>query len=75
MDNKQLEEIMMRADIEYDYLKDTVHSQYEEINRLNNIINKLEDFIRDQYRSQPEQDIEWEVALILDKLIELKGEK
>lgn len=46
----------------------------DEIDRLNNVINELEDFVKDEYRNPSEQDLEWEVGLILDKLIELRSE-
>ena len=74
MTNEELEKITMRTDIEYDYLRDKVHEQYEEIKRLNELMDELEDFIRDEYRNPSEQDLEWEIGLILDKLVELRRE-
>ena len=45
MTNEEIQEIVAKADAEYDRLKDRVHEQYDEIKRLNNIINKLEKWL------------------------------
>lgn len=41
MTNEEIQEIVAKADAEYDRLKDRVHEQYDEIKRLNNIIKKV----------------------------------
>ena len=45
MTNEEVKEIIDRAEDEYDRLKDRVHEQYHEIERLNNIIDKAIEFI------------------------------
>lgn len=45
MTNEEIQEIVAKADDEYDRLKDRVHEQYDEIKRLNNIINELEEWL------------------------------
>ena len=40
MTNEEIQEIVAKADAEYDRLKDRVHEQYDEIERLNNKIDK-----------------------------------
>lgn len=42
MTNEEIQEIVAKADAEYDRLKDRVHEQYDEIKRLNNIIKEYE---------------------------------
>ena len=44
MTNDEVQEIIDRAEDEYYRLKDRVHEQYDEIERLNNIINTMLDF-------------------------------
>ena len=39
MTNDEVQEIVARADDEYDRLKDRVYEQYDEIKRLNNLTN------------------------------------
>ena len=41
MTNEEVQEIIDRAEDEYDRLKDRVHEQYDEIERLNNDIKEL----------------------------------
>lgn len=53
----------------------TIDEYKKEIDRLNSIIEEIEDFIRDEYRNPSEQDLEWEVGLILDKIVELKDDE
>lgn len=48
-----------------DKLKDTVHEQYFEIERLNNIIKDLEDWLK-------ENEDEFNIRAVLKKLKELK---
>lgn len=48
----------------------------EEIDRLNNIINRLEEYIGNEYYSFDNESVEFDVAKnILDKLKELKENK
>ena len=42
MTDEELKEVIARADAEYDMLKDKVHEQYDEIQRLNSILDTLE---------------------------------
>ena len=48
MSDEDLEKIMIKADSDYEKMKDTIHEQHEEINRLNNIINELEKWLEEQ---------------------------
>lgn len=41
MTNEEIQEIVAKADAEYDRLKDRVHEQYDEIERLKKEIEKL----------------------------------
>jgi predicted RNase H-like nuclease (RuvC/YqgF family) len=40
MTNEEIQKIVARAEDEYEMLKDKVHEQHDEIERLNNIISK-----------------------------------
>lgn len=57
------------------WIDPTIEEYKKEIDRLNGIIEEIEDFTRDEYRNPSEQDVEWEVGLILDKIVELKENK
>lgn len=46
MTNEEVKEIIDRAEDEYDRLKDRVHEQYDEIERLNNIIETKDEGIK-----------------------------
>ena len=50
MTNEEIQEIVAKADAEYDRLKDRVHEQYDEIKRLNNIINELEKWLESELK-------------------------
>ena len=63
MTNEEIQEIVAKADAEYDRLKDRVHEQYDEIKRLNNIINKAIEYIENNVWS----------CYILDEEKELLG--
>lgn len=43
MTNEEIQEIVAKADDEYDRLKDRVHEQYDEIERLKDLCNKYEE--------------------------------
>lgn len=43
MTNEEVQEIVAKADAEYDRLKDRVHEQYDEIKRLKDLCNKYEE--------------------------------
>ena len=61
----------------YEDLQQKVEQQEKEIDRLNNIINKLEKYLIehiDEYRDM-EQDAMFEFGLVLDKLKALKENK
>ena len=47
MTNEEVQEIVKKAEDNYEMLKDKVHDQYDEIQRLNNIINKAREYILD----------------------------
>ena len=42
MSDEELKEVIAKADAEYDMLKDKAHEQYDEIQRLNSILDTLE---------------------------------
>lgn len=69
MTNDEVQEIIDRAEDEHDRLKDRVHEQYDEIERLNSIINEFEVWLNDKYEEM--HDI-WYIK-VLNKLKELKG--
>ena len=50
MEEETFEEKVARAEAHYDWLKDKVHEQYMEIERLNNIINELEKELKEDYK-------------------------
>ena len=55
-----------------DKLKDTVHEQYFEIERLNNIIKSFENWIKKNQKSYRPHADEYDGEMILEKLKELK---
>ena len=81
MTNDEVQEIIDRAEDEYDRLKDRVHEQYDEIKRLNNIISELVEDIpylleiisRNEQYIKVYQD-EWiAIRSAEEKIKELKG--
>lgn len=72
MTNEEIQEIVAKADAEYDRLKDRVHEQYDEIKRLNNIINEFDDFIIDVDCHINLGDESEEFILVRDKWLELQ---
>ena len=42
MNDEQLQKIIMKSEMEYEKMKDTIHDQYEEIQRLKEKIKELE---------------------------------
>ena len=43
MSDKQVQECVARAEAEYEWMKDKIHDQYEEIERLKDLCNKYEE--------------------------------
>lgn len=85
MTNEEIQEIVAKADDEYDRLKDRVHEQYDEIKRLNNIINEFDKWLdvnlfnlekenaNNTYDKGLKQGMLANGRLIKNKLQELKG--
>ena len=55
MTNDEVQEIIDRAEDEYGRLKDRVHEQYDEIERLNNILKMLKDKLDFAKRQEEEK--------------------
>lgn len=60
MTNEEIQEIVAKADDEYDRLKDRVHEQYDEIERLKDLCNKYEEEHKTTF-------IEWKKAINIIK--------
>ena len=45
MSTYELNRMLAKAEMEYEQMKDTIHEQQQEIERLNNVINELTDLI------------------------------
>ena len=79
MTNEEVQEVIDRAEDEYDRLKDRLHEQYDEIERLNNIINDLEKWLNDLTILKTDKFGEArfydmvKIQAVLNKLQELKG--
>ena len=71
MDNEELEKIMKESTEFVDRLKDKVHEQYFEIERLNNIINEFDKFLFGELQTYGGGGL---VQEYYNKLQELKGE-
>ena len=71
MSNEELSNVIDRAEDEYQKLKDKVIEQQEEIERLNNIINELECWLRKNLPIEEKNDLQ----ICLNKLEQLKNKK
>lgn len=47
MTDEEVKEVYVRAEMEYEMLKDKVHDQYDEIQELKSKISKIREFIKD----------------------------
>lgn len=71
MSDEELNKIIMQSEDNYEKLKDKLHDQYIEIDRLNNIINELERFINMALEIYDNVDLKT-LRLVKDKIKELK---
>lgn len=67
MTNEEIQEIVAKADDEYDRLKDRVHEQYDEIERLHSIIKEVREYINGIGWNTTIPNIQDNVWRILDK--------
>ena len=75
MNEKQIQEIVARAEDEYEWLKDKAHDQQKEIERLNDIIEQIIEYIEYSLKNK-DSDERMILQMVLAKLkVELKEGK